>query len=173
MRIGILSDIHDNVWRLGRALDHLGRNADALLVCGDLCSPFVINQIGRGFGGPVHVVFGNNDGDLYRITANARAYPQIRLHGELYKGELGGRRIAMNHYPEIARGLARSGEYELVCFGHNHRHEIAEIDGILLVNPGPVMGAAIEVDGSWRDVPATFVLYDSDTGRTKTESIES
>ena len=171
MLIGIISDIHDNVWRLERALDSLRGGAEALLVCGDLCSPFVVHQLGRGFPGPIHVVFGNNDGDLYRITANARAYPHIHLHGELFRGELGGRKIAMNHYPDIARGLARSGEYALVCFGHNHRHEISDAGAVVLANPGPVMGAAIEPDGSWRDVAATFVLYDSDTGKTKTEII--
>ena len=80
MRIAILSDIHDNVWKLDAAL-HAVRDSDAMLCCGDLCSPFVIHQLARGFKGPIHIVFGNNDGDLYRISANSRHYENIRLHG--------------------------------------------------------------------------------------------
>ena len=95
MRIAILSDIHDNVWKLDAALTAV-READTLLCCGDLCSPFVVHQLGRGFPRPIHIVFGNNDGDLYRMTANARYYDNIRLHGEIFRGEFDGRRFAMN-----------------------------------------------------------------------------
>ena len=62
MRIAILSDIHDNVWKLAAALK-AAREADALICCGDLCSPFVVHQLGRAFSGPIHIVFGNNDGE--------------------------------------------------------------------------------------------------------------
>jgi len=58
MRIAVLSDIHDNVWKLAAALEAV-RDADALICCGDLCSPFIVHQLGRGFAGPIHVVFGN------------------------------------------------------------------------------------------------------------------
>jgi putative phosphoesterase len=161
MRIGIISDIHDNVWKLESALKTLSVRAGALLCCGDLCSPFVIHQLGRGFPGPIHIVFGNNDADLFRITRNASAYPHIHLHGELYRGELAGRRIAMNHYPEIARGLAHSGDYDWVFYGHNHTHAVERVGRVLLANPGPVMGAAIHADGSWSRTDSTFLVADA------------
>ena len=50
MKIGILSDIHDNIWNLRAALEGLGE-ADALICCGDLCSPFVVGLLGEGFPG--------------------------------------------------------------------------------------------------------------------------
>lgn len=59
MRLGILSDIHDHVWNLAAALPALA-DCDILLCGGDLCSPFVIHQLGRGFPGPIHIVFGNS-----------------------------------------------------------------------------------------------------------------
>jgi hypothetical protein len=56
MKIGILSDIHDNLWNLRAALGGLGE-ADALICCGDLCSPFVVGLLAEGFPGrPIHVV---------------------------------------------------------------------------------------------------------------------
>ena len=163
MRIAILSDIHDNVWKLAAALAAVP-DADALLCCGDLCSPFVIHQLGRGFPRAIHIVFGNNDGDLYRITANARNYENIRLHGEMFRGEFDGKRFAMNHYDGIARTLAASGEFDVVCYGHNHIFEIARIGNTLAINPGAIMGAAFAPDGTRADVASTFVMYESGAG---------
>jgi uncharacterized protein len=161
MQIGILSDIHDHVWNLSAALPVLA-DCDALLCCGDLCSPFVIHQLGRGFAGPIHIVFGNNDADLYRITANARHYPHVSLHGEIFKGEFDGRRVVMNHFDAIAREFARGGgAWDLVCFGHNHTLEIAAEGATLLVNPGAVMGAVIEPGGGWRAVAPSVAVYDT------------
>lgn len=163
MRIAILSDIHDNVWKLAAALE-AAQSSDVLICCGDLCSPFIIHQLGRGFERPIHIVFGNNDGDLYRITANARRYPQIQLHGEIYRGEFDGKRFAVNHYDTIARTLAASGDFDVVCFGHNHVFEIARIGTALAINPGAIMGATFGADGTRTDVPSTMVLYDTQTG---------
>ncbi|MFN2183884.1 MAG: metallophosphoesterase family protein, partial [Anaerolineae bacterium] len=50
MRVAILSDIHDNIWRLETLL--AGLEADALIFCGDFCAPFTLAQIGEGFEGP-------------------------------------------------------------------------------------------------------------------------
>jgi hypothetical protein len=164
MRIAILSDIHDNVWKLDAALAAV-RDSDVLLCCGDLCSPFVVHQLGRGFAHPIHIVFGNNDGDLYRIAANARYYENIRLHGEIFRGEFDGKRFAMNHYDSIACSLAASGEFDVVCYGHNHVFDIARIGNAMAINPGAIMGATFAPDGTRTNVPSTFVIYETITGR--------
>ena len=162
MRLAILSDIHDNVWKLAAALDAL-RGADAMVCCGDLCSPFVVHQLGRGFGGPIHIIFGNNDGDLFRITANAAGYPQMKIHGEMLRGEFGGKRVAANHYDNIGRAIAGSGEFDVVCYGHNHVYEVSRIGRTLAINPGPILGAAFRGDGSRMDVASTLVVYDTES----------
>jgi predicted phosphodiesterase len=65
----------------------------------------------------------------------------VTLHGQLAELELGGLRVAVNHYPEIARRLAESGAYDLVCYGHDHTaHEERLPNGALLLNPGEIMG---------------------------------
>jgi putative phosphoesterase len=162
MRLAILSDIHDNVWKLAGALAALSRT-DAMICCGDLCSPFIVHQLGRGFAGPIHIVFGNNDGDLFRIAANAAKYPQIKIHGEMLRGEFGGKRIAANHYDNIARAVAASGEFDVVCYGHNHVYDVSRAGRTIAINPGAIMGAAFGADGSRKDVASTFVIYDTDT----------
>jgi putative phosphoesterase len=163
MKIAILSDIHDHVWKLAAVLQR-ARGADALICCGDLCSPFIIHQLGQTFLRPIHLVFGNNDADLFRITANARRYEQICIHGELFRGEFDGKRFAANHYDSIAQPLAASGAFDVVCFGHNHRFEITRIGNTWAINPGTVMGAAFAADGSWQEVASSFVIYETATG---------
>lgn len=158
MRIAILSDIHDNLWNLAAAIRYV-QDVDALICCGDLCSPFVIDEFAK-FPKDVHIVFGNNDADLYRITLKACANPRIHLYGELFHAVLDGKRFAVNHFDYIARPLAKSGDYDVVCFGHNHVFEIGREKGCLLINPGPIMGAGF-VNGVWDDFMPTFVIHDT------------
>ena len=169
MRVGILSDIHDNLWNLAAAIRALS-DADALICCGDLCSPFVIDELAK-FGKDIHVVFGNNDADLYRITLKAAKKPNLHLHGELFEASLDGQRFGVNHFDYIARPMAKSGAYDVVCFGHNHELEIAREAACLLLNPGPIMGAKFS-SGAWEDVPPSFLLYDTRTRRVSTFQID-
>ena len=159
MQIAIVSDIHDNVWKLEAALQAI-RGCDVLLCCGDLCSPFIVHQMARGFAGPIHIVFGTNDGDLFRITANAQKYGHVKVHGEFFRGEFEGRRLAMQHYDNMGRLMASGGEFDLVLFGHNHVYEMGRTGRALVINPGSLMGATFAADGTRTDVDSTFVIYD-------------
>ncbi len=87
MLIAVLSDIHDNLWKLDIALRHV-RECEAMICCGDLCSPFVIDELANGFERDIHVVFGNNDADLFRITSKISRYPHVHLYGEFCELEL-------------------------------------------------------------------------------------
>jgi putative phosphoesterase len=141
MLIAIASDIHDNIWNLDRVLaDIRTRKAEALLFLGDFCAPFTLAQIAEGFGGPVHAVFGNNDGDPFLLSTVARKYAHVTLHGQLAELELDGKRVAINHYPKIAIRLAESGAYAAVFSGHDHQAMVQRVGTTLWANPGEVMG---------------------------------
>jgi len=140
MRIAVLSDSHDNLWRLDAAAEAI-QSAEAIVHCGDLCSPFMVRRLGELAGDrPVHIVWGNNDGDKFLIRSVADGFPSIRLHGELAEIELDGLRVAVNHYPRLAQALARTGDYDLVCYGHDHVRFEGHQGRCLLLNPGDVMG---------------------------------
>jgi putative phosphoesterase len=139
VQIAIISDIHDNIWALETALTCLG-HCEALLCLGDICSPFTMIAIGEGFAGPVHVVWGNNDGDRVHVAQSVSRLERVTFHGEFGELELAGRHIAITHWPDIARALAKGGTYDLVCHGHNHRRHVDRVGNTLLVNPGEVMG---------------------------------
>jgi len=140
MKIGIISDTHDNLWRLDEAIQHLAE-VGAVLHCGDLISPFMVHRLGKGLPNiPVHKVWGNNDGDKRAVAKAAEGYPGFTIYGELAEIEIDGLRIAINHYPEIAKGLAKSGLYDLVCYGHDHTAHQELVGDTILLNPGEVMG---------------------------------
>lgn len=140
MKIAVLSDSHDNIWKLEAAMPLL-QTAEAVIHCGDLCSPFMLRAVGEGlWQTPFHLVWGNNDGDRLLLARVAAGLPRVTLHGDLAQLHLGGLRLAVNHYPEIARGLALSGLYDIVCCGHNHEAQQDWLGNCLLLNPGELMG---------------------------------
>ena len=161
MRIAILSDIHDHVWNLDAALAHLKPLADQLICCGDLCSPFILDQLARGFAGPIHIVFGNNDADLFRITAKTTQHPHVRLRGEFFEDDFDGRRIAVNHFDHIALAIARGERHDAVFYGHNHIHRAEHFGSTLALNPGSIMGCQFDATARRTDVAATFALYET------------
>jgi uncharacterized protein len=163
MKIAILSDVHDNIWKLAEVLeDARALGVGAGLFCGDFCAPFTLKQIGEDIDGPVHVVLGNNDGDVLLLSRIANSLDNVTLHGPFAMLELGGRRIAVNHYPPIARDQALSGRYDLVCYGHDHEAHVEQVGDTLLVNPGEVMG---------RLGPSSYAVYDTDTGRAELRTV--
>lgn len=158
MKIAILSDIHDHVKHLKIALRDLPREVEQIICCGDLCSPFMITLLAKNFSGDIHVVFGNNDGDLFRISQVAYKFPKVYLHGEIMELHLANKKIIANHFPEIALPIAHSQQYDLVCYGHNHQYSIERIASTWLVNPGTLMAYTPLED---RDLPATLLVYDT------------
>jgi hypothetical protein len=161
MKIAILSDIHDNIWKLETLLSEL--EADALIFCGDFCAPFTLAQIGESFAGPVHVVFGNNDGDQFLLARVAANFDHVTLHGDFCELEMDGRQVAVTHYPEIGRALARGRVHDLVCHGHSHERVVEKAGRTLRINPGEVMG---------RFGLSTYALYDTSTGLAEIVEVE-
>lgn len=140
MRLAIVSDSHDNLWHLERARPHLAQ-ADALLHCGDWVAPFTLKRfVDIMAGRPIHGVFGNNDGERRLLALVAQRYDGVHLYGDFAQVELDGLRIALTHYPEIARPLAASGRYHLVCYGHDHKAHEEWVGDVLLLNPGELFG---------------------------------
>lgn len=168
MQIGIVSDIHDHLDHLRVAIRFLNERAEAMICCGDLCSPFVMDTL-REFRGPVHIVFGNNDADTFRITRKSDT--RLVLHGEFAELSFDGRRVAIQHFGFLAHPIAESGRYDLVCFGHNHRIGLRATGRTLAVNPGTLMGYAFGPVGAEK-VPHSFALYDTQTAAVQAYSLD-
>lgn len=119
MRLGILSDTHDQLARTLQAVARLeDRGAQALVHCGDLTSPDIVHACASR---PCYFVRGNNDYDERGIRAAIEAVGTASWLGMGGEITLEGRRIAVTHgdTPSIFRRLlAASPDYLL--FGHTH-----------------------------------------------------
>ncbi|MBU0674334.1 MAG: YfcE family phosphodiesterase [Proteobacteria bacterium] len=153
MRIAIMSDSHDQIANLRAAVLVCKEFGVGMLIhCGDLISPFMLNEL-AGFGGPVHLVYGNNVGDQHLISQSCGIrYPTITHHGGLGAVEADGVRIAITHYPEMAKGIAAQRKFDVVCCGHNHRYQVEHHGETLLINPGELLG---------KDDQPGFCLFDT------------
>ncbi|MGD8308479.1 MAG: metallophosphoesterase family protein, partial [Chromatiales bacterium] len=158
MLIAILSDSHDHTPLLdAAAAEAASRGAEAIIHCGDVVAPSTLECLDR-HGLPVHVIHGNNTGDLYTLgRLAARPGGQLHYHGMDAGLELGGRSIFVVHYPHYARAMATTGEWDLVCCGHSHHARIEAVQNVRggttpVINPGTVGG----VGGA----PATYVMGD-------------
>lgn len=162
-KIAIISDSHDQIAALTHALDLANAAGAAMLLhCGDLCAPFMLNLLGERFAGPLHVVFGNNDGDGRLLQIIAAKHPHITLHGIYAEVEVDKRRLAMIHYPEPARRIAQSGQFDLVCYGHDHTRLLEQVGQGWLLNPGELLG----MKGA-----ASWAIYDTEMGQPKIEML--
>lgn len=158
MKLCILSDSHDNApLMLAAARDGRQRGAQAILHCGDVVAPSILRKL-EAVELPVHVIHGNNTGDLYALSHLAHKPGSLfNYHGQDGGFELDGCRVFMVHYPHYARAMAATGDWDLVCCGHDHRANMEWIPNMkggrtLLVNPGTVGGVA---------APATYALGDT------------
>ena len=159
MKICIVSDSHDNRLLLEAAVrDAKAAGAEAILHCGDVVAPSTLEVL-KPFNLPAHVIHGNNTGDLYMMgLISAKLSNKTTYYGQDAGINLGGRRIFMVHYPHYAEAMATTGDWDLVCCGHDHTVNIRCIDNMAgkttwLVNPGTVGGIK---------APATWVLGDLD-----------
>lgn len=157
MKICIISDSHDNRRLMALAVeDALSRGAEAVLHCGDVVAPTTLRALQK-FGLPVHVIHGNNTGDMFNLSRlGAEEGSVIRYYGQDAAIELGGRNIFIVHYPHYAHAMACTGDYDMVCCGHDHRVEIMHVDNVkgtrtLVLNPGTVGGVG---------APPTYIMGD-------------
>lgn len=141
MRVAIISDTHDHIANLRAAVTYCNSYQVGMIIhCGDLISPFMLDELAR-FGGVVHLVYGNNAGDKHLIAQFCGAkFPSLTHHNDFGAVEAAGLKFAFTHYPQLARGLAVQGSFDVVCCGHNHRYQVEQIGGTLLVNPGELLG---------------------------------
>ncbi|MFW9902416.1 MAG: metallophosphoesterase [Candidatus Thorarchaeota archaeon] len=169
MRIAVLSDTHDNIQNITKAVSIINKsNIDALIHCGDYVAPFVkrwFDKLDDSIKKNFYGVFGNNDGDKLFLTQNLGQICEFAENGNEMILELGGKRIFVCHMPrqKTIDALANSGSFDIILTGHTHTLSNKKLDnGSLVVNPGELCG--------YLTGRATFVIIDTD--KMESEIIE-
>ena len=132
MKVGILSDSHDDLEAIAKAVALFNAERVAqVLHAGDIVSPFTF-EIFRELRAPFAGIYGNNDGD--RLLLCERSGGALRVQPLLLT--LDGLRLAVVHEPPLVNALARSGDFGAVIYGHTHVPEVRREGESLVVNPG-------------------------------------
>ena len=150
MRIGIISDTHDNVPMIKKAVAIFNeRETDLVIHAGDYIAPFAIIPLG-GLECQYIGVFGNNDGEklgLNRIS-------QGKIKTAPHHVELGGKKILVLHEQGELAALIKSQVYDVIIYGHTHEPVIEKQGKTLVINPGEC--------GGWLKGRNTIALADLD-----------
>jgi putative phosphoesterase len=152
MIVAIMSDSHDNVPMVRKALDVFRqRGAECLLHAGDFVAPFAVKEVLR-WEGPLYAVYGNNDGERAGIR---RLIPDVVEGARMVA--LAGKRIVLVHDREDApQDLAQTAD--LLVFGHSHEPAI-ERGLVTQINPGET--------GGWLTGRCTVALWDMATNEAE------
>jgi len=144
MRIGILSDTHNQLPALLQALEIFRReNIATLFHCGDMTAPDTAQTL-AGFR-VIHVL-GNGDFASGEIAQTLRALDPENFSGPVYTGCWDGVHIAALHGHDLAMlyGLIESGRYDYVFRGHSHRRKDERAGRTRILNPGALGGLQVE-----------------------------
>ncbi len=154
MRLGIMSDSHDNTPLIARAVALFNSyKVDLVLHAGDFVAPFTNIEL-RQLQARLVGVFGNNDGDRPHLLERFAGFAQ--LQADFTELELGGRRIVMMHEPKFLEPLMKASAYDLVVYGHTHKVDIRE-GRPMVINPGEC--------GGWLYGTSTVVNLELETMR--------
>ncbi len=153
MKIGIISDSHDNIPAIESAVKIFNDYpVDFVIHLGDIVSPFcfdTLDKLNMDFIG----VFGNNDGEWLYLEEKARN----RLHKPPYEMELEGKSFVLMHEPFGIDKLAK--EYDYCLYGHLHKIDIRKTEKGHIINPGELCG--------YLTGKKTLVILDTKTNEAK------
>ncbi|MBI2624564.1 metallophosphoesterase [Candidatus Parcubacteria bacterium] len=177
MTIGIISDTHDRLDTLERAVQTFKQHGVKLVVhCGDWIAPFtvakIVSLVRDELNCPLKGVFGNNDGDLfYILTQNYAQGWNIEFSDTILELEFDGRKIAVYHGTDqaVTASLIASKRYAAVFTGHTHAPLNEAKDGILHLNPG---STSYLRNGSIID-EATVAVYDTEAHTAQIIALDS
>ena len=159
MKIGILSDTHNNTENLKRALTIFRREGvETLIHCGDMTTAKTAVHL-AGF--TLVYVHGNMDANPIAIRRALFELNPSSVAANHFSGELiPGVRVAAthSHIPGKLDSLIRDG-YNYVFHGHTHRRRDEIIGPTRVINPGALGGAQHE--------PRSICILDLKTGQSR------
>jgi putative phosphoesterase len=140
LKIGVISDTHDNLDAIKRAVAYFAKEAELIIHAGDVVAPFSAKIFKEAGNIPVYGVLGNNDGELLTIEVFNKLGGKVKRQFNSFTWD--NRRIAVMHGEmlEVIEALILSKMYDIVISGHTHDPKIEKKDGVLHVNPGENCG---------------------------------
>ncbi len=142
MLIGLISDTHDNLPMIEKAVKRLNdENVELVLHAGDYVSPFVIPKF-KALNCTLIGVFGNNDGDHELLRKRFSETINCEVRGRFAEIDIEGFKIALLHgdETELLKALMSHGNFDAIVHGHSHANIAQRNEKSLVVNPGEACG---------------------------------
>lgn len=141
MLVGAISDTHDNLPMIEKAIKRLNEEGASLVLhAGDYVSPFVIPHF-KGLNARLIGVFGNNDGDQSGLARQFSETENCEIRGTFALVDAEGFKIALLHgaETELLKALIGCECFDAVVHGHTHSI-ITGRGKTLVINPGETCG---------------------------------
>ena len=142
MLIGLISDTHDNLPLIEKAIKRLNDEKVSLVLhAGDYTSPFAIPKF-KALNCRLVGVFGNNDGDHELLKKRFSETENCEVRGRFAELNVEGFKIALLHgdETELQNALVNCGGFDAVVSGHTHVSVNKAKGKTLIVCPGEVCG---------------------------------
>lgn len=138
MRIGVVSDTHNNLRNVGRIVELLNDAGVARVVhTGDITQAKTLDAL-AGLAVPLIGVFGNNDCERESLE-RAVATHGFHFQEPPLECTWHGRRIVVVHDPRDLDRLPHAS-HDLALHGHTHLYRLTHTAGRLEFNPGECAG---------------------------------
>lgn len=161
MWIGLISDTHDNIPLLKKAITKLNKEkVELVLHSGDYVAPFVI-PLFKDLRTRLIGVFGNNDGDISHLKKCFDEFEACESRGRFAEILVGNFKIGLLHgdETELLNSLINSQSFDAIVYGHTHKSKVERKGVTLVVNPGEVCG--------YLSGRSTLVLLDSERAQAR------
>jgi putative phosphoesterase len=140
MKVGIISDTHDNYGSTMRSVELFNEHAvNYVFHAGDIVSPAMAKAFAGLTDAKFIAVFGNCDCEKEYLRRCVEGFGG-EIHEEDYSGQVGGKTVYMRHVPGMLDAVIYSEQYDLVIYGHTHEQDIRRIGQTLVINPGRSAG---------------------------------
>ena len=176
MKIGIISDTHDDIENVQRAIAIFNvERVTYVMHAGDYIFPGIVKEFEK-LNSKLIGVLGNNDGEKIHLLKN---FLEVGgdLKGELAEIELDGLRFGIYHGTsnELKEQLASSGKYNIFICGHTHRKELPhdapkgkyenDAKNTLILNPGTAHKKVESISGAFKE--GGIIIFDTQTKEYK------
>lgn len=154
MKIAILSDVHDHRDNLGLFLKDVQKhNIEQIFHLWDYWAPWLSVKPLVDIGIPVTGIWWNNDGEKWKITKLFENTKDCKIFWTVYGStETDWKKIFMVHYDNLHKTIAKSGDFDLVLYGHNHTRDLYKEWETLVCNPWAIC---------WNKQSASYAIYDT------------
>ncbi len=136
MKVGILSDTHNDITAVQRILHHFrDQNITTMIHCGDVTSPETMKHFSSF---TVHLAYGNGDYFTGALNETLLLFGTNSTAKRINTVSLGGKSIVIAHgnYEQELHQLITSNRFDLVFTGHTHLRQNVLVGKTKVINPG-------------------------------------